>query len=176
VDLGNSIQQPVSQPEDQHPYSKFERSEQLKNFATTRKEYEKMLKISEGKGAVAYLLFNNRSLADGVRRQYVRAYNLFIETGCDFTPQNLFNVFNELDINETYASSSLRNYYKKLIQIGVESYGFSIGDFKNIKFSSRKQTKEQQVTAINKDVILKLVKILNEADKFEDSLLLECLW
>jgi hypothetical protein len=60
----------------------------------------------------------------------VRAFNIFAESANQFAPQNIENLFLDLDIKEDFAASSLKNYYKKMITIGVVSYGFKQDDFK----------------------------------------------
>ena len=49
-------------------------------------------------------------------------------------------------------------------------------EFPKIKFSSCKQGREENISAINKDQYLKAVNLLNEKSQYEDALLIHIMW
>ena len=56
------------------------------------------------------------------------------------------------------------------------SYGIKKRDFPKIKFSSNKQGREENVSAINKDQYLEASKLLCKQKQFDDALLINIMW
>ena len=61
-------------------------------------------------------------------------------------------------------------------RIGVCSFGISNKEFPIIKFSSNKQGREENVSAINKEKFLKAAKLLYDNGEYEDALLIHIIW
>ena len=61
-------------------------------------------------------------------------------------------------------------------RIATCSYGIKKRDFPKIKFSSNKQGREENVSAINKDQYLEASKLLCKQKQFDDALLINIMW
>ena len=61
-------------------------------------------------------------------------------------------------------------------RIGSCSFGISNKEFSTIKFSSNKQGREENISAINKEKILKAAKLLYDNGEYEDALLIHIMW
>ena len=61
-------------------------------------------------------------------------------------------------------------------RIATFLYGIKKRDFPKIKFSSNKQGREENVSAINKDQYLEASKLLCKQKQFDDALLINIMW
>ena len=74
------------------------------------------------------------------------------------------------------ASSSLSLHYERMKRLSICSFGIKKQDFPKIKFSSNKQGREENVSAINKDQYLKAANLLYAKGQYEDALLIHIMW
>ena len=72
--------------------------------------------------------------------------------------------------------SSLALDWKKMKRIGSCSFGINNKEFQTIKFSSNKQGREENTSAINKEKFLKAAKLLYDNGEYEDALLIHIMW
>ena len=61
-------------------------------------------------------------------------------------------------------------------RISTFSYGIKKRDFPKVKFSSSKQGREENVSAINKDQYLEASKLFWKQKQFDDALLINIMW
>ena len=61
-------------------------------------------------------------------------------------------------------------------RLAICSFGIKKEEFPKIKFSSNKQGREENISAINKNQYLKAANLLYEKGEFEDSLLINIMW
>ena len=74
------------------------------------------------------------------------------------------------------ASSSLSLYWERMKRLAICSFCIKKQDFPKIKFSSNKQGREENVSAINKDQYLKAANLLYAKGQYEDALLIHIMW
>ena len=74
------------------------------------------------------------------------------------------------------ASSSLSLHWERMKRLVICSFGIKKQDFPKIKFSSNKQGREENVSAINKDQYLKAANLLYAKGQYEDALLIHIMW
>ena len=74
------------------------------------------------------------------------------------------------------ASSSLSLHWERMKRLAICSFGIKKQDFPKIKFSSNKQGREENVSAINKDQYLKAANLLYAKGQYEDALLIHIMW
>ena len=74
------------------------------------------------------------------------------------------------------ASTSLSLHWERMKRLAISSFGIKKQDFPKIKFSSNKQGREENVSAINKDQYLKAANLLYEKGQYEDALLIHIMW
>ena len=61
-------------------------------------------------------------------------------------------------------------------RLAICSFGIKKEEFPKIKFSSNKQGREENASAVNKNHNLKAANLLYEKEEFEDSLLINIMW
>jgi hypothetical protein len=159
-----------------YPYNKFIDDLDGPSSKNIKKEYIKFKKMANGMDPVAYYLFENRELSDGVRKQFIRVFMAFNNTKMDYNPIEIKRYLVDLDIQESMTHSTLSLYYTKLIQIGVTSYGFDVKDFPKIKFASKKTSNERRHAAVNKELVLQAIHTLENKGHLEYGLLLKLMW
>ena len=74
------------------------------------------------------------------------------------------------------AKSSLSLQFERIKRLATCSFGIQKNEFQKIKFSSYKQGREENISAINKDQYFKARNLLNEKGQYEDSLLIHIIW
>ena len=162
-DHSEIVEHQIDKPElfhDPYPYERFE-SYQLQNLEKeSLKFYKEQLKFSENDKPLAYYFFEHRNLSKGVKTGIKAAYKCFKEKYNSFTINNLKNHFTNLDITNSMTAASLSLNWERMKRITTCSYGIKKRDFPKIKFSSNKQGREENVSAINKDQFLEASKLL----------------
>ena len=103
-------------------------------------------------------------------------YKQFTEKYKSFSLSNLNNHFTNLDITNSKTSSSLSADWERMKRLATCSFGIKKEEFPKIKFSSNKQGREENVSAINKNQYLKAANLLYEKGEYEDSLLTNIMW
>ena len=73
-------------------------------------------------------------------------------------------------------STSLSLHWERMKRLAISSFGIKKQDFPKIKFSSNKQGREENVSAINKDQYLKAANLLYAKGQYEDALLIHIMW
>ena len=73
-------------------------------------------------------------------------------------------------------SSSLSLHWERMKRLAICSFGIKKQDFPKIKFSSNKQGREENFSAINKDQYLKAANLLDAKGQYEDALLIHLMW
>ena len=173
------VEHQIDKPElfhDPYPYERFE-SYQLQNLEKeSLKFYKEQLKFSENDKPLAYYFFEHRNLSKGVKTGIKTAYKCFKEKYNSFTLDNLKNHFTNLDITNSMTATSLSLNWERMKRIATCSYGIKKRDFPKIKFSSNKQGREENVSAINKDQYLEASKLLCKQKQFDDALLINIMW
>ena len=173
------VEHQIDKPEffhDPYPYEKFE-SYQLPNLEKeSLKFYKEQLKFTENDKPLAYYFFEHRNLSKGVKTGIKTAYKCFKEKYNSFTLDNLKNHFTNLDITNSMTATSLSLNWERMKRIATCSYGIKKRDFPKIKFSSNKQGREENISAINKDQYLEASKLLCERKQFDDALLINIMW
>ena len=109
-----------------------------------------MLNFSDKDKALAFYFFEHRNLSAGVKAGIKTAYNQFKLKYSIFSFDNLKNYFANLGITDSMASSSLSFHWKRMKRLAICSFSIKKQDFPKIKFSSNKQGREKNVSAINK--------------------------
>ena len=71
---------------------------------------------------------------------------------------------------------SLSLHWERIKRLAICSFGIKKQDFPKIKFSSNKQRREENVSAINKDQYLKATNLLHAKGQYEDALLIHIMW
>ena len=140
------------------------------------KFYIEQLKFSKNDKPLANYFFEHRNLFKGVKTGIKTAYKCFKEKHNSFTLDNLKNHFTNLDITNSMTATSLSLNWERMKRIATCSYGIKKGEFPKIKFSSSKQGREENVSAINKDQYLEASKLLYEQKQFDDALLINIMW
>ena len=74
------------------------------------------------------------------------------------------------------ASTSLSLHWERMKRLTICSFDIKRQDFPKIKFSSNKQGREENVSAINKDQYLKAANPLYAKSQYEDALLIHIMW
>ena len=115
-------------------------------------------------------------MSAGVKAGIKTLYKIFKEKYKVFCIDNLKNYFTNLDITNSMAKSSLSLQWERIKRLATCSFGIQKNEFSKIKFSSCKQGREENISAINKDLYLKAVNILNEKGQYEDALLIHIMW
>ena len=115
-------------------------------------------------------------MSAGVKAGIKTSYNKFKEKYKVFCIDNLKNYFTNLDITNSMAKSSLSLQWERIKRLATCSFGIQKNEFPKIKFSSCKQGREENISAINKDQYLKAVNLLNEKGQYEDALLIHIMW
>ena len=178
-DHSDIVEHQIDNPElfhDPYPFEKFEES-QLPNLAKeSLKFYKEQLKFAENIKPLAYYFFEHRNLSKGVKSDIKTTYKQFISKYENFTVDNLKNYFTNLDITNSMTCSSLALDWKKMKRIGSCSFGINNKEFPTIKFSSNRQGREENISAINKDNFLKAAKQLYDTGDYEDALLIHIMW
>ena len=178
-DHSEIVEHQIDKPElfhDPYPYERFE-SYQLQNLEKeSLKFYKEQLKFSENDKPLAYYFFEHRNLSKGVKTGIKTAYKCFKEKYNSFTINNLKNHFTNLDITNSMTATSLSLNWERMKRIATCSYGIKKRDFPKIKFSSNKQGREENVSAINKDQFLEASKLLCKQKQFDDALLINIMW
>ena len=159
-----------------YPNEKFEKNQlpQLENESL--RFYKEQLKFWENDKALAFYFFEHRNLSAGVKAGIKTLYNKFKEKYKVFYIDNLKNYFTNLDITNNMAKSSLSLQWERIKRLATCSFGIQKNEFPKIKFSSCKQGREENISAINKDQYLKAVNLLNEKGQYEDALLIHIMW
>ena len=178
-DHSEIVEHHIDKPElfhDPYPYERFE-AYQLSNLEKeSLKFYKEQLKFSENDKPLAYYFFEHRNLSKEVKAGIKTAYKLFKDKYKSFTLDNLKNHFTNLDITNSMTSTSLSLNWERMKRVGYCSYGIKKGKFPKIKFSSNKQGREENVSAINKDQYFEASKLLYEQEQFDDALLINIMW
>ena len=178
-DHSEVVEHHIDKPElfhDPYPYERFE-AYQLPNLEkVSLKFYKEQLKFSENDKPLAYYFFEHRNLSKGVKAGIKTAYKLFKDKYKSFTLDNLKNHFTNLDITNSMTTTSLSLNWERMKRVAYCSYGIKKGEFPKIKFSSNKQGREENVSAINKDQYLEASKLLYEQEQFDDALLINIMW
>ena len=178
-DHSDIVEQQIDNPELFHvpyPFEKFEEI-QLPNLTKeSLKFYKEQLKFAENIKPLAYYFFEHRNLSKGVKSNIKTTYKQFISKYDNFTVDNLKNYFTNLDITNSMTCSSLALDWKKMKRIGSCSFGISNKEFSTIKFSSNKQGREENISAINKEKILKAANLPYDNGEYEDALLIHIMW
>jgi hypothetical protein len=159
-----------------YPFNKFINDLNAPSLKNIKAEFMKFRKMSNGMDPVAYYLFENRELSDGVRKQFIRVFRSFAGTKMEYTPANIKVYLLDLDIQEAMTHSTLAVYYTKLTQIGVTSYGYNKDDFTSIKFASKKSSHERRHAATKKEMVLQAIETLEKKHQYEYGLLLKLMW
>ena len=159
-----------------YPYEEFERY-QLPNLEKeSLKFYNGQLKFAENDRPLAYYFFEHRNLSKDVKTGIRTVYKQFTEKHNSFTLVNLKNHFANLDITNNKTSSGLSSDWERMKRVSICSFGIKKEDFPKIKFSSSKQGREENVSAINTNQYLKAANLLYEKGEYEDSLLINTTW
>ena len=157
------IEHQIDKPElfhDPYPYEEFERY-QLPNLEKeSLKFYKEQLKFAENDKPLAYYFFEQRNLSKDVKAGIRTVYKQFIEKYKSFTLVNLKNHFTNLDITNSKTSSSLSKNWERMKRVATCSFGIKKEEFPKIKFSSSKQGREENVSAIDKNQYLKAANLL----------------
>ena len=173
------VEHQIDNPElfhDPYPYDEFERY-QLPNLEKeSLKFYKDQLKFAENYKPLAYYFFEHRNLSKDVKAGIRAVYKQFTEKHNSFTLVNLKNYFTNLDITNSKTSSSLNADWERMKRVATCSFGIKKDDFPKIKFSSSKQGREENVSAINKNQYLKAANLQYEKGEYEDSLLINIMW
>ena len=173
------VEHQIDKPElfhDPYPYEEFERY-QLPNLEKeSLKFYKEQLKFAENDKPLAYYFFEQRNLSKDVKAGIRTVYKQFIEKYKSFTLVNLKNHFTNLDITNSKTSSSLSKNWERMKRVATCSFGIKKEEFPKIKFSSSKQGREENVSAIDKNQYLKAANLLYEKGEYEDSLLINIMW
>ena len=152
------VEHQIDKPElfhDPYPYEEFERY-QLPNLEKeSLKFYKEQLKFAENDKPLAYYFFEQRNLSKDVKAGIRTVYKQFIEKYKSFTLVNLKNHFTNLDITNSKTSSSLSKNWERMKRVATCSFGIKKEEFPKIKFSSSKQGREENVSAIDKNQYLK---------------------
>ena len=173
------VEHQIDKPElfhDPYPYEEFERY-QLPNLEKeSLKFYKEQLKFAENDKPLAYYFFEQRNLSKDVKAGIRTVYKQFIEKYKSFNLVNLKNHFTNLDITNSKTSSSLSKNWERMKRVATCSFGIKKEEFLKIKFSSSKQGREENVSAIDKNQYLKAANLLYEKGEYEDSLLINIMW
>ena len=140
------------------------------------KFYKEQLTFADKDKALAFYFNKHRNLSAGVKAGIKTSYNQFKLKYSIFSIDNLKNYFTNLDITNIMASSSLSLHWERMKRLAICSLGIKKQDFPKIKFSSNKQGREENVSAINKDQYLKAANLLYEKGQYEDALLIHIMW
>ena len=161
---------------DPYPFEKFEVN-QLPHFEKeSLKFYIEQLKFADKDKALTFYFFEHRNLSTGVKAGIKTAYNQFKLKYSNFSIDNLKNYFTNLDITYSMTSTSLSLHRERMKRLAICSFGIKKQDFPKIKFSSNKQGREENVSAINKDQYLKAANLLYAKGQYEDALLIHIMW
>ena len=178
-DHSEIVEHHIDRPElfhDPYPYERFE-AYQLPNLEKEfLRFYKEQLKFSENDKPLAYYFFEHQNLSKGVKAGIKTAYKLFKDKYKSFTLDNLENHFTNLDITNSMTSTSLSLNWERMKRVAYCSYGIKRGEFPKAKFSSNKQGREENVSAISKDQYLEASKLLYEQEQFDDALLINIMW
>ena len=147
-----------------------------KSWKELLKFYKEQLKFAENDKPFAYYFFEHRNLSKGVKVGIKTAYKWFKDKYKSFTLDNLKNHFTNLDITYSMTTTSLSLNWERMKRVAYCSYGIKKGEFPKIKFSSNKQGREENVSAIKKDQYLEASKLLYEQEQFDDALLINIMW
>ena len=173
------VEHQIDKPElfhDPYPYERFE-TDQLPNLEKeSLKFYKEQLKFAENDKPLAYYFFEHRNLSKDVKAAIRSIYKLYKEKYESFALNNLKNHFTNLDITNSMTSSSLSKNWERMKRLAICSFGIKKEEFPKIKFSSNKQGREENISAINKNQYLKAANLLYEKGEFEDSLLINIMW
>ena len=161
---------------DPYPFEKFEVNQLPHLEKESLKFYKEQLKFADKDKALAFYFFEHRNLSVGVKAGIKTAYNQFKLKYSIFSIDNLKNYFTNLDITNSMASTSLSLHWERMKRLAICSFGIKKQDFPKIKFSSNKQGREENVSAINKDQYLKAANLLYEKGQYEDALLIHIMW
>ena len=126
------------------------------------KFYKEQLKFADKDNALSFYFFEHRNLSVGVKAGIKTAYNQFKLKYSIFSIDNLKNFFTNLDITNSMVSSSLSLHWERMKRLAICSFGIKKQDFPKIKFTSNKQGREDNVSAINKDQYLKAANLFYE--------------
>ena len=161
---------------DPYPFEKFEVNQLPHIEKESLKFYKEQLKFADKDKALAFYFFEHRNLSVGVKAGIKTAYNQFKLKYSIFSIDNLKNYFTNLNITNSMTRSSLSLHWERMKRLAICSFGIKKQDFPKIKFSSNKQGREENVSAINKDQYLKAANLLYEKGQYEDALLIHIMW
>ena len=159
-----------------YPFEKFEVNQLPHLEKESLKFYKEQLKFADKDKALAFYFFEHRNLSAGVKAGIKTAYNQFKLKNSIFSIDNLKNFFTNLDITNSMASSKLSLHWERMKRLAICSFGIKKQDFPKIKFSSNKQGREENVSAINNDQYLKAANLLNAKGQYEDAWLIHIMW
>ena len=159
-----------------HPFEKFEVNQLPHLEKESLKFYKEQLKFADKDKALAFYFFEHRNLSAGVKAGIKTAYNQFKLKHSIFSIENVKNYFTNLDVTNSMTSTSLSLHWERMKRLAICSFGIKKQDFPKIKFSSNKQRREENVSAINKDQYLKAANLLYAKGQYEDALLIYIMW
>ena len=146
------VEHQIDKPElfhDPYLYERFE-TDQLPNIEKESLKFNKeQLKFTENDRHLAYYFFEHRNLSKDVKAGIRSIYKKYKEKDSSFALNNLKNHFTNLDITNSMTSSSLSKNWEGMKRLAICSFEIKKEEFPKTKFSSNKQGREVNVSAIN---------------------------
>ena len=166
-----------------YPFEKFKRNE-LNNLGTiSKKEYQRLFKLTESYEPLAYFLYQNRSLTQPTLKSFILTFKEYFEKYDKFNLTNLKLLYVEKDTSEVEKDTSevekketIKRKWKQWRRLATVVYGVRKEDFPVVKFSSKKKGKEQNHSAYDRELILDAWKTLSNKGNKVDALLLHLMF
>ena len=159
-----------------YPFEIFKRDEFPSLGPISKKEYERLLKLSKNQEPLAYFLYQNRTLTLQTMKSFILTFNEYFSKHDKFDLTSLKLHFIEKDLSEVENKETLKKKWKQWRRLSLIIYGVKKDEFPLIKFSSKKKGKEQDHSAYDRDLILKAWSTLSKQGNKSDALLLHLMF